>query len=187
MCDIGGASAAGTGVELRLTESHPSKLAPTTIESHGQPTVSGPQGIACESATSCEAAEVQDLAVFGQFQGWLEHLDRSLSGTPHKITTPTTATQMYAVATVNRSYYFGVGYSAGVNWLTDLVSAAGKVGPDRTATPGGYLQGVSCPVRPSVWPSGSRPTRTRISQAAATALIAGSGSSTSRPRPRHRP
>jgi hypothetical protein len=136
-CYIGGATAAG-GAEL-VRSYRGSK----GYDLHGaaQPSFSGLEGIACVSVHSCEGAGVEDLPSF-QYQGWLEHLKGFVTGTPHEVTG---TQQLFAIATINRSYYLSVGYYGGANWATDLVSASGKAAAMHGDTEGGYLQAVTCP------------------------------------------
>jgi hypothetical protein len=134
-CLVGGSSAGETGEVAKIVGGH--------ISGVSQPSISGVEGIACESVGSCEGAEVQDLSTPGQFQGWLEHLNSSLKGTPHR---ETGTQQMYSVATINSSYYLAVGYGGAAGWTTALVSASGTAQPAHSLSYGGYLQSVSCPV-----------------------------------------
>jgi len=145
LCYIGGASVAGVGEELEVTQPDLVKHLTSGIEGSTQTgKVSGLQGIACMSVNSCEAAEVYDVpSMPGQFDGDLEHLNGKLSGTPHMI--PDTS-QFYAISPINHSYYLAVGELTGSSWITYLVSASGAASNHSTSE-GGYLQGVSCPVQ----------------------------------------
>jgi hypothetical protein len=135
-CLVGGATAGENGAVAKIVGGH--------ISSVAQPSINGVEGIGCESATSCEGAEVQDLSTLGQFQGWLEHINGSLKGTPHMVSG---AEQMYSVAPINRSYYLAVGYREPAAWTTVLVSASGQAQPEHALNYGGYLQSVACPVQ----------------------------------------
>ncbi|HTW21125.1 MAG TPA: fibronectin type III domain-containing protein [Mycobacteriales bacterium] len=136
ICYAGGASVGASAEEMEISK----HSAISGVVQTGS--ASGIEGIACESASSCEGAEVQDLPMFGQFQGWVEHLGSKLSGKEIEVTS---TSQFYAIARVNSSYYLAVGEFVG-SWTSDLVSASGKPGTT-TNSRGGYLQGVACPVQ----------------------------------------
>jgi hypothetical protein len=136
ICVVGGSSIGESGEVARIAGSH--------VVGVDQPSVNGVEDVGCESATSCEGAEVQALSTFGQFQGWLEHLNGSLKGTPHE---EIGTAQMYAVSPINSSYYFAVGYREPGAWVTALVSSSGAAKPEHSLNYGGYLQSVTCPVQ----------------------------------------
>jgi hypothetical protein len=140
ICYIGASTLAGTGDEVRVFHG------PKGYDLHGtaQPDLAGLEGIACVSVHSCEASGDSSTETFGIYHGWLDHIDGFAPGSPHELLG---TQQMFATATVNHSYYLSVGYASGVDWVTDLVSAAGKPGAIGGLDDGGYLQGVTCPVQ----------------------------------------
>ena len=139
-CYAGGATAAGGAEEVRIAQTT------TGYDLHGvdQPTISGLEGIACVSVHSCEASGDQDLPMFGQYQGWLDHIKGFASGTPHEVVG---SEQLFSIAPVNAAGYLAVGYAGGANWVADLVSASGHASALDSLPDAGYLQGVTCPVQ----------------------------------------
>jgi hypothetical protein len=140
ICYAGGSTPAGGAEEIRIVHG------PTGYVIHGidQPTISGLEGVACVSVSSCEASGDQDLPMLGQFQGWLEHLTGFATGTTHEVVG---TEQLFSIAAVNPAGYLAVGYSGGANWVTDLVSASGHASAINPLPYGGYLQSVTCPVQ----------------------------------------
>jgi hypothetical protein len=142
VCFVGGATATGLGAEAYMV---------VTGRSRGdikgpfaQSSVSGLDGLACQSYTACGAAEVENLTTFGQYAGWVERLNQLSHGTPVQVPG---AQLMFGIAVLNSSYYFAVGSSNGDQWLADLMTAAGKPQRPAVTAHAGYLQAVSCPVQ----------------------------------------
>jgi hypothetical protein len=142
VCFVGGATVTGLGAEGYISVSGRSR---GDIEGpFAQSSVSGIDGLACQSYIACGAAEVENLSTFGQYAGWVERLNQHSDGTP----VPVPGAQlMFGVAVLNLSYYLAVGSSNGNEWLADLVTAAGKPVRATIAAHAGYLQAVSCPVQ----------------------------------------
>jgi hypothetical protein len=138
VCFAGGATTTGIGAEAYIT------LRTGVIRGpFAQPDVSGIDGLACPSFTSCGAAEVQNLT-FPQTAGWVEKLNQLSRGKPAAVTG---AQLMLGIAALNRGYYLAVGAGNGGSWLTDLVTASGKPRPAGGVDRDGYLQAVSCPLQ----------------------------------------
>jgi Fibronectin type III domain len=138
VCFAGGATTAGIGAEAYITLRDGEIRGP-----FAQPDVSGIDGLACPSFTSCGAAEVENLT-FPQTSGWVEKLNQLSSGKPAAVTG---AQLMLGIAVLNQGYYLAVGAGEGGSWLTDLVTASGKPRPAGGVARDGYLQAVSCPAQ----------------------------------------
>jgi hypothetical protein len=138
VCFAGGATATGIGAEAYITLRNGEIKGP-----FAQPDISGIDGLACPSFTSCGAAEIENLT-FPQTSGWVEKLNQLSSGKPVAVAG---AQLMLGIAVLNQGYYLAVGAGSGGSWLTDLVTAAGKPRPAGGVAHDGYLQAVSCPVQ----------------------------------------